>query len=412
MFRKIVIGLFILIAGVAMAQEGTTSPYSFYGIGTLKFRGTVENRTMGGLSVFSDSIHTNLQNPASYSQLRLVNFSVGGSHLVSTQKNEITSQSTSTTTLDYIAMGIPMGKLGMGFGVIPYTSVGYDFYSEIPGGLTEYTGSGGLNKVFVSLGYQVTPELSVGADANYNFGKIENTSISQLSDVQYATRAFNRSDVLGFSFNFGAIYKRMISENLELTGSVTFSPGTSFTSENYRRVGTVSIIPAGIFTVDERDVTVADTDFTFPSQFTIGGGIGRPKYWGMGAEYTNQKTSNFTNRSFNIDNIVYKNASKFSLGGYYIPNYNSFGNYFKRVVYRAGARYEQTGLNVDGHDINEFGISFGVGLPVGRLFSNMNLGFEIGSRGTTDFGLIKENFFNTFLSFSLNDRWFEKRLYD
>ena len=412
MFRKIVIGLFILIAGVAMAQEGTTSPYSFYGIGTLKFRGTVENRTMGGLSVFSDSIHTNLQNPASYSQLRLVNFSVGGSHLVSTQKNEITSQSTSTTTLDYIAMGIPMGKLGMGFGVIPYTSVGYDFYSEIPGGLTEYTGSGGLNKVFLSLGYQVTPELSVGADANYNFGKIENTSISQLSDVQYATRAFNRSDVLGFSFNFGAIYKRMISENLELTGSVTFSPGTSFTSENYRRVGTVSIIPAGIFTVDERDVTVADTDFTFPSQFTIGGGIGRPKYWGMGAEYTNQKTSNFTNRSFNIDNIIYKNASKFSLGGYYIPNYNSFGNYFKRVVYRAGARYEQTGLNVDGHDINEFGISFGVGLPVGRLFSNMNLGFEIGSRGTTDFGLIKENFFNTFLSFSLNDRWFEKRLYD
>jgi hypothetical protein len=100
------------------------------------------------------------------------------------------------------------------------------------------------------------------------------------------------------------------------------------------------------------------------------------------------------------------------LGGYYIPNYNSFGNYFKRVVYRAGARFEQTGLNVNGQDINEFGISFGLGLPVGRLFSNANLGFEIGRRGTTDFGLIQENFFNTFISFSLNDRWFEKRLYD
>ncbi len=412
MFRKIVVGLFILIAGVAMAQEGTTSPYSFYGIGTLKFRGTVENRTMGGLGVFSDSIHLNLQNPASYAGLRLVNFSVGGSHLASTQKNETESQNSSATSLDYIAMGIPMGKFGMGFGVIPYTSVGYDFYSEIPNGLTEYSGSGGLNKVFISLGYQVTPELSLGLDTNYNFGKIENTSITQQSDVQYGTRSFNRSDVLGFSFNFGAIYKRMISENLELTGSLTFSPGTNFTSENYRRVGTVSIISAGIFTVDERDITVADTEFTFPSQFTIGGGIGKPKFWAVGAEYTNQKTSNFSNQTFNIDNIIYKNASKFSLGGYYIPNYNSFGNYFKRVVYRAGARFEQTGLNVDGQDINEFGISFGLGLPVGRLFSNMNLGFEIGSRGTTDLGLIKENFFNTFLSFSLNDRWFEKRLYD
>lgn len=82
------------------------------------------------------------------------------------------------------------------------------------------------------------------------------------------------------------------------------------------------------------------------------------------------------------------------------------------MVYRAGARFEQTGLAVNGQDINEFGISFGLGLPVGRLFSNMNLGFEIGKRGTTDFGLIQENFFNTYLSFSLNDRWFEKRLYD
>lgn len=411
MFKKIVVGLFILIASMAVAQEGTTSPYSFYGIGTLKFRGTVENRLMGGLGVFSDSIHLNLQNPASYAGLQLINFSVGGSHKVSTQKNETESQNTSASTLDYISMGIPMGKFGMGFGVIPYTSVGYDFYSEVPDGLTQYTGSGGLNKAYLSAGYQITPEFSLGIDANYNFGKIENTTTTQ-KDIELGTRTYNRSEILGFSFNFGALYKKMISENLELTGSVTFTPGTSFTSENSRKISTVRIIPAGIFTVDERDVLVADTDFTFPSQFTIGAGIGKPKFWGLGAEYINQKTSNFTNRSFSTDNVAYENASKFRLGGYYIPNYNSFGNYFKRVVYRAGARYEQTGLSIDGQDINEFGISFGVGLPVGRLFSNMNLGVEIGSRGTTDFGLIKENFFNTFLSFSLNDRWFEKRLYD
>ncbi|QQX77121.1 MULTISPECIES: hypothetical protein [Aequorivita] len=412
MFRQIVVGLFILIAGVTVAQEGTTSPYSYYGIGTLKFRGTAENRSMGGLGVFSDSIHINLQNPASYAGLRLINFSVGGSHKASKQKTETDSQNTSTTTLDYIAMGIPTGKFGIGFGVIPYTSVGYDFNSELPDGLTQYEGSGGLNRAYLSLGYQVTTELSVGIDANYNFGKIENTATTQKSDLQYGTRTFNRSDVLGFSFNFGAMYKRMVTDNLQLTGSVTFTPGTNFTSENYRRISTVSIIPAGIFTIDEREITVADTDFTFPSQITVGAGIERPKYWGVGAEFTNQKTSNFTNRAFTIDNVSYENASKFRLGGYYIPNYNSFGNYFKRVIYRAGARFEQTGLNVNGQDINEFGISFGLGLPVGRLFSNMNLGVEIGRRGTTDFGLIQENFINTFLSFSLNDRWFEKRLYD
>ena len=73
---------------------------------------------------------------------------------------------------------------------------------------------------------------------------------------------------------------------------------------------------------------------------------------------------------------------------------------------------KETGINLNGQDINEFGISFGVGIPVGRLFSNVNVGFEIGKRGTTDFGLIQENFFNTFISLSFNDRWFDKRYLD
>lgn len=412
MFKKIVIGLFLLITSIALAQEGTTSPYSFYGIGSLKFRGTVENRAMGGLSVFSDSIHLNLQNPAGYSGLRLINFSIGASHKAITQKTATESQNTSSTTLDYMAMGIPMGKFGMGFGLIPYSSVGYDFYSETDKNITQYEGMGGLNKAFLSLGYQVTPELSLGAEVNYNFGKIENTAVTQKFEVQNGTRVVNRSNLSGFNFNIGAMYKRMVTEDLELTGSVTFSPGTNFSSENYRKIGSVSILPSGIFSVDEREVPVPDTDFTFPSQITLGVGISKPKYWGLGLEYVNQKTSNFTNRAFTNENVIYKNASKAKLGGFYIPNYNSFGNYLNRVVYRAGLRVEQTGLNIDGHDINEFGISFGVGLPIGRLFSNMNLGFEVGKRGTNDFGLIQENFFNTFLSFSLNDRWFEKRLYD
>ncbi|MDN3724844.1 hypothetical protein QRD02_10650 [Aequorivita sp. SDUM287046] len=412
MFKKIAIGLFLLITSIALAQEGTTSPYSFYGIGSLKFRGTVENRAMGGLGVFSDSIHLNLQNPASYAGLRLINFSVGGSHQILKQKNATESQNTSTSTLDYVAMGIPMGKFGMGFGVIPYTSVGYDFYSEVPDGITQYSGNGGLNKAYISLGYQVTPELSLGVDAGYNFGKIENTAVTQKSELQYGTREVNRSNLSGFTFNLGAMYKRMIDENLELSGTLTFTPGTNINSENLRRVGSVSIIPAGIFDVDEREISVPDTDFSYPAQVTIGIGLSKPKYWGIGLEYVNEKTSNFTNRSYISENVTYKNASKFYLGGFYIPNYNSFGEYYKRVVYRAGGRFEQTGLSFDGHHVNEFGISFGVGLPIGRLFSNMNLGFEVGSRGTTDYGLIKETFFNTFISFSLNDRWFEKRLYD
>ena len=82
------------------------------------------------------------------------------------------------------------------------------------------------------------------------------------------------------------------------------------------------------------------------------------------------------------------------------------------MVYRAGMRFENTGLKINNETINEFGISFGVGIPVGRVFSNANLGFEVGQRGTTKQNLIQENFVKFQISLSLNDRWFEKRKFN
>ena len=54
-------------------------------------------------------------------------------------------------------------------------------------------------------------------------------------------------------------------------------------------------------------------------------------------------------------------------------------------------------------------MSFGVSLPIGLRLSNVNLGFELGKRGTTDNNLIKENYYNFRLSLSLNDKWFRKQ---
>ncbi|MCY1380410.1 hypothetical protein D9M69_682310 [compost metagenome] len=57
-------------------------------------------------------------------------------------------------------------------------------------------------------------------------------------------------------------------------------------------------------------------------------------------------------------------------------------------------------------------MTMGLGLPIGGSFSNINVGFEYGRRGTTHAGLIKETYANIFVSLSLNDRWFVKRKYE
>ena len=72
---------------------------------------------------------------------------------------------------------------------------------------------------------------------------------------------------------------------------------------------------------------------------------------------------------------------------------------------------EETGLSLNGEAVNEFGISFGVGLPIKNTGSSVNLGFEIGRRGTTDNDLIRENYFKFTLGLAIFERWFLQRKY-
>ncbi len=433
MIKKLLFVLIALVAFNSQAQEGTTSPYSFYGIGSLKFKGTVENRSMGGLSVYTDSIHINLKNPASYAGLNLssfggtnrpVKFTVGGSHNSLKLITDDSEDKTATTTFDYLALAIPMGKFGFGIGLLPYTAVGYKLESFDGDNITNrYRGEGGLNKVLLSLGYQLTNDLSIGVDANYDFGNIRNSSIVFLYDndgnlAQYQSREENRSDLSGLNYNFGLSYKKMISPKLELITGITYAPEFNLSSANQRAFSSISINAfTGTETVQQTiDDTLSEnekeTDLTIPSKFSFGAGLGQPKKWFLGAEYSSQNTSEFYNDFLGSSGSVYEDGSTISIGGFFIPNYKSLTSYWKRVVYRAGVKIENTGLNINSESINEFGISFGVGLPVGSVFSNTNFGFEIGKRGTTNKNLIQENFVNFQLSLSLNDRWFERRKYD
>ncbi len=440
MLKKLPIILALVCTSGMLAQQGTSSPYSFYGIGSLKFKGTVENRSMGGLSVYADSIHINVRNPASFTgnnlqvgpfnnESRPVTFTVGGEFSSNNLKTSGESAEASTTTFDYLALSFPVGKFGVGFGLLPYSSVGYklDSNTDIDGEPSldnRYSGSGGVNRAFLSVAYQFNKDLSFGIESSYNFGKITNSLIDFVYDdegnlLQYQSKETNESDLSGIRLNFGLRYSPMIKERLQLMLAATYAPKTNITSNNSRLFQTIVINPLngqeGVVNEIEADLAgnnLEKTTLTLPAKTAFGAGIGRPRKWFLGAEYSLLQTSQFSNRIFDIENATFENASTFTLGGFFIPQYTSFSKYWKRVVYRAGIRFENTGLKINDETINEFGISFGVGLPVGRLFSNANLGVEIGRRGTTNAGLVQENFVNFELSLSLNDRWFVKRKFN
>ena len=121
----------------------------------------------------------------------------------------------------------------------------------------------------------------------------------------------------------------------------------------------------------------------------------------------------FADGVFDQNTVVsYNKSNRISVGGFYLPKFNSISSYWSRITYRAGFNFKKTGLIVNNTEVNDFGMSFGVGLPMGKQLSNINVGFELGKRGELNNGLIKENYLNFRLSLTLNDKWFNKRKLD
>lgn len=420
MVKKIVLLILCLtaIASYSQSGNGTVSPYSFGGIGDFRPQTTIENQAMGGLSMYTDSIHVNLNNPAAYGKIKLVTFSAAGGHKEVKLKDFTNEQSSSVTTLEYIALAFPITpKFGVGIGILPYTAVGYNVFSETTNAtrdtvLNQFTGDGGLNKAFLSAGYEITKNLHVGATVNFSFGNLQYQSIQSIEGVQYGTIDIRESEISGYDFNYGATYTPRIKNKYTLFTSVTVNTQANLVSSNTERLGSFSLSTGEEIEVRDVDLepsNLRNTELKIPTTTTFGLGFGRDKKWFFGAEYSLQAVGSFRNDFIDPGNIAYEDASTLRVGGYFVPDYASFTSYLKRVTYRAGARTSKTGLIVNDTSINDFGITFGMGLPVGGGFSNMNFGFEYGKRGTTVADLIEETYFKVSVGLSFNDKWFQKR---
>ncbi|MBK0370688.1 hypothetical protein [Flavobacterium agrisoli] len=418
MIKKIIVSIILLMSFVSFAQEGTSSPYSYFGIGDVRFKGAAEYRAMGGLGVEMDSIHFNVDNPASYASLKLTTFSLGGTYGTTTIKAKDQSDSVDKFTLDYLAVGLPMGKFGMAFGLLPYSSVGYKIQSisDDPSVTSKRSnGSGGLNKVFLGMGYMISHGLSVGADVQYNFGKIETSSVEFIPTVPIGSQQQNSAELSGVNFNMGVMYERKLKQKLNFYGSASYAFSANVNSDNWSQISTGFYDANFNFTVvDSLPSSRSKVGLKVPGKFTFGAGIGEKRKWLIGAQATFQGASELENPTnvSNISSVVYNNYAKYTVGGYYIPNYNSFSSYFQRIVYRGGFRYEKSGLIINSEEINDVALTLGAGFPIVGTFSNINLGLELGKKGTTNSGLVQENYFNISLGFSLNDKWFRKTKFD
>jgi hypothetical protein len=410
--------LIFLLTSNLFAQNGASSPYSATGLGERNFNGTQATRHMGGLDVFTDSIHANLNNPASYGFLKLTTYSVGINYTNNNLASASESRRSELAALDYLAVSIPTKRFSFGFGIVPYTSVGYRIESNSQRTdidiFNRYEGSGGLNQAFLSVGIPLTSYFSIGSSINYNFGNLFYRTGQFVEGIDNGTFLVNESSLGGFSYQFSAQANIPINNKFNAQAMFSYQPNSSLDANNNRTFYTQSLSTdqlSDFIEIDLSPMGLEDTNVDLSQTTRIGAGFGKNKKWFVGVQRNLTKSANFSNRFFERENVSYRDAKKWTIGGYFIPNYASFTSFWSRVVYRVGIRSEQMSAVINNIPLTETGISFGLGLPLGGL-SNANIGLELSQRGQKDSGLVKETIVALRVGLSLNDIWFVKRKYN
>ena len=408
---------------ITTAQVKISSPYSAFGIGNLYGVSSQMNMAIGGASTaFSSPYFINPANSASYMAFDSTSFVFDGAFNLrsGTLKTIEESQKTRFGTISNLYFGFPVTKWWRtSLGIMPYSKVGYEMqskqYAENIGNMVAtYSGSGGLNKAYIGNAFSPVKNLSVGVNLSYLFGNIiKQRAITFPDSGTFANTMIKSTARLSkMNFDAGLLYRINMKEGRFIQLGLTYSPTQIV--DGYAEQITYSYAFDYASNVEKIKDTVSyeageNGEVTLPAALGAGIMIGNSTRWFATADVNWQKWSEFR---YLGNNPGMKDNFRISLGGQFRPSPVDIGKYYERINYRAGFRFEQSYLEIKETRINDFGISFGVGLPMKKSKSTMNIAVEIGSQGTTENGLIKENYLRFTVGTSLQERWFIKRRFN
>jgi len=426
--RHILTGLFLLLTiGSATSQTRTYSPYSRYGLGELNHRGYGSNNSMGGVGIgIRNANGLNSLNPASYSAMDSMSFflEVGLSSHSQSLKSGDQSQSFSDIDFDYFAFGFPIHKkIGISIGIKPVAQSGYQFQTK--GNITEPTiqtsmGAGNISSLFGGVGYEIIPNLSVGANVSFWFGSVYHKSYSYFTNSPesqiYGIKNEHKTNSL--LLDLAAQYTINLSDRKSFTLGATYSPSlpSNGTSSRLKAYGTSIGIERELFNFNniienETDTTKwSDVNFELPSKAGIGIAYNIKDKLTLAADFSLEKWGSVVFPDKNITKTA--DASKFAFGAEWIPNERTGTKYFQRIRYRAGFHYDNEYIMIDNNQLQNYGMSVGLGLPLRRSKTSVNIGYEYGNRGTFKKDALKETYQRITLSLTMHEFWFIKRKFN
>ena len=423
-FKRSVFFTILWISGFTSAfSQATRSPFSALGIGDRYSNALAPNQGMGGAGVANPQYwYLNNINPA---LLVYNNFTVLEGGIIGEGRtikgSESQPEKNSGANINYFAVGLPVkpGKWTASVGLMPYSFMKSEvFYTQSILGSPNTvnvveSANGGINQAYLSNGFRVYKNLNAGIKVMYLFSSLERdfrntlstTSqtypfISSVSEQTY----FNDINLSGgLSYRIDSLGRK---KNKFFTLGMTYEANSKIRTEFTRKLTRYSATGS---LLDSLTLSKLSGSTSIPGSFAFGVSYGRPGYWSVAADATYLDYT--TLRDFQDQRMDGRAAWKYAAGAEFTPEPTSIGNYLKRMTYRTGVSYEELPYSVNGRAVKDFGITFGLSMPVGR-FSNLNFGAKWGKRGDLKTTTIEENYFKLYFGVTFNDQWFIKRKFD
>ncbi len=397
----ILLTVFVLFSLASFGQGG--SNYSIFGIGDIISNVSSTYDGIAGTSIAIPSDYAiNTRNPAMWSLVTTTRLQAGyhfNQNVIQNDKLTLwQNNGKASGILGIFSVDTAMG-LSFSFGVHPYSSVNYllttPFEVDADGvklsGTTTYQGNGGLSLGYLGGSVNLMQDLSIGAEIFGSFGFINTSNYTTIAEPNsYPSQNSISDNLYGYGLKGGLYYN--VGKGLSL--------GAIFETHNSLTVDR---------TTKYYSYSLKDTSFSKSFDMAI------PLSYGFGASYVTGKflfgadlsMQDFSNFNYQKDaKTKFRNNMLYSFGVSRVGNRSPFAPIMDKIAYNLGFGYKQLYYSVNNIDINEYFGSIGFEIPI-STGTMLNAAFQIGSRGTTDSKLVKENFGRFTIDISIGETWFK-----
>lgn len=417
----LIIGFIVIQTSPVIAQTTNNSPYSLFGIGEMIPQNNLRNSSMGGISQGVRNPGTiNPANPASYSSFDSLSFlfDIGVNGSVDILRSNAESTTNVSGSINYISFGFPILKFWrMSFGLNPLSAVGYDISDKreelLLNTARTYWADGATSKAYFGNSFKLSDNFHIGLNINYLFGNIDQYRMLYFPDSSYMrnVQILNTTYLHNFTYKIGVQYVTDIKSKYRLTIGATYGMQQTIKASMDNLVTSMLLgydDDSEASDIDTISYVTTTKNMTFPMDLSFGFTLEKPGNFVLGADIS---WTNWSNYLIDGTSQELSDLWVFNVGGEYIPSHLSMSKYRSRIAYRFGFRTRQKLHVVNNTNINEYAITAGIGLPLLRSKTKINIHAEAGWLGTTQNNLVQKTFFKIGVGVSLVEMWFVKRKY-